>query len=84
MQDEERYRLMCELSGAKRRAERMESKVRKIRALVEKADNEKVEELKVRAVLNYISLCLIDKCYDYTHPGLLYTCKVLYCRLYTL
>ena len=59
-QDEERYRLMCELSGAKRRAERMESKVRKIRALVEKADNEKVEELKVRAVLNYILLCLIN------------------------
>ena len=47
---------MCELSRAKRRTERMESKVRKIRALVEKADKEKVKELKVRAVLNYSSI----------------------------
>lgn len=36
--DDERYRLMCELSAAKGRAERMESKLRKIRELVENAE----------------------------------------------
>lgn len=47
LQDEERYRLMCELSGAKRRAERFESKVRKIKELVEKAEKNGEEVLQV-------------------------------------
>ncbi len=53
---EERYRLMCELSGAKRRAERLESKIRKIKVLVEKADKENSEELKVSKRIQCMSL----------------------------
>ncbi len=50
--DDERYRLMCDLSTAKRRAERMESKLRKIRELVEKAEKEEAVTLQVRPGMN--------------------------------
>ena len=38
---------MCELSSAKRRAERMEAKVRKIKELMEKAEKNGEEVLRV-------------------------------------
>lgn len=46
--DEEKYRMMCELSSAKRRADRMEVKLRKLKQLVEKAEKEKAEALQVK------------------------------------
>ena len=38
---------MCELSAAKRRADRMEEKLKKLRQLVVKAEKEKAETLQV-------------------------------------
>ena len=41
---------MCDLSATKRRAEIMESKLRKIRELVERAEREQCETLQVSLV----------------------------------
>jgi hypothetical protein len=50
VQDEQRYRLMCELSAAKRRADRLEVKIKKIKELIEKAAKQGASTLEVRKI----------------------------------
>ena len=51
LQDEQRYRLMCELSAAKRRADRLEVKIRKIKELVDKTTKQGATTLEVREIV---------------------------------
>ncbi len=61
--DDEHYRLMCELSAAKSRAEKMEAKLRKIRELVEKAEKDGSDTLQVGSLL-CVCVCVFVSVYE--------------------